>query len=409
MSAELLNIDPIDQVVKAFAAGEMVIITDDAKRENEGDIVVATQAITQEKIAFMLNEARGLICSSIPSELAQKLDLPFQVINNNSPYHTPFTLSVDHISVGSEGITAASRCVTLRELIADNSRVADFVSPGHVFPLIANSAGVFGRQGQTEASYDLARIAGFYPSAVICEILNADGSMARGSDINIFARRHGILVTTVAEIIKHRIAHDVLARQTACAVLKTDYGECTATVYEDQVERKEHLLAVYGDIKKRIEHNNSDYAFLVRIHSECLTGDVFGSRRCDCGPQLEQSLKLIHDNGGGIVLYLRQEGRGIGLLNKLRAYALQDGGADTVEANTRLGFAPDQRDFAVAANILLSLGIRKIRLMTNNPEKIETMKRFGIDVVERVPVKTKEDTYNRTYLETKRDKLGHLI
>jgi 3,4-dihydroxy 2-butanone 4-phosphate synthase / GTP cyclohydrolase II len=390
-----LKVDPIEQVVAAFSRGEMVVIADDVDRENEGDLAFASSTVTPEKIAFMANEARGLICVSVSSEIAQALDLPFQVSNNNSPFHTPFTLSIDHKSVGSDGITAVSRCQTIKQLLEPTSRAEDFISPGHVFPLIANVSGVFGRQGQTEASYDLARICGLGSSGVICEILNPDGQMARGAELNNFAKQHGLLVTTVAEIIKYRLQRDTLARKTATAELITDYGTCIASVYEDQVERKEHLLLVYGDID-----SNKDSSVLVRIHSECVTGDVFGSRRCDCGSQLELSLKKIN---------LRQEGRGIGLLNKLRAYELQDDGADTVEANVRLGFKPDQRDFAVAANILHANDIHKIRLITNNPEKIATMKRFGLEVVERVPVISVEDQYSKSYLETKRSKMGHMI
>lgn len=399
-----LMVDPIERVVTAFANGEIVIIADDVDRENEGDLAVATDFITPEKIAFMTENARGLICVSISAEMAQRLDLPFQVLNNNSPFHTPFTLSVDHRSVVANGVTARGRCATMRALLDENSTAQDFVSPGHVFPLIANSSGVFGRRGQTEASFDLARVCNLRHSGVICEILNADGTMARGAELNVYAREHGLLVTTVAEIIKYRIERDTLAIKSASSTMTTDYGECIATVYEDQVEQKEHLLVTYGDFAANLEQG-----VLVRIHSECLTGDVFGSRRCDCGPQLEQSLKLIRQAGSGIVLYLRQEGRGIGLINKLRAYELQDGGADTVEANVKLGFEPDRRDFAVAANVLSSIGVKKIRLMTNNPRKLETMRRFGLDVIERIPVILDQDEYSKNYLETKRAKLGHLL
>lgn len=404
MSAESLQIDPIEQVVEAYRRGEMVIIADDVDRENEGDIAVATSALTAEKLMFMGEKARGLVCVSISPETAERLDLPFQVLNNNSPFHTPFTLSIDLRQVIPEGVTARSRCMTMQALLDPSAAAEDFVSPGHVFPLIANPAGVFGRRGQTEASYDLARICDLPHSGVICEILNPDGTMARGAALNRFAHEHGLLVTTVAEIVKYRIQRDTLARRTASSLMMTDYGECQATVYEDEVEMKEHLLVVYGDLAKA-----GGEGVLVRIHSECLTGDVFGSRRCDCGPQLESALENIRKEGVGIILYLRQEGRGIGLLNKLRAYELQDGGADTVEANLKLGFEADRREFAVAANILLSIGVNRVRLMTNNPRKIDTMTRFGLEVVERVAMITPDDEFSQSYLATKRSKLGHLV
>ncbi len=399
-----LKIDPIDDVVAAFAQGTMVIIADDVDRENEGDLVIATQALTPEHVAFMAQNARGLICVTISAETAGKLELPFQVSNNNSPFHTPFTLSIDLKASTSEGVTSRARTLAMKALIDSRTKADDFVSPGHVFPLIAHPSGVFGRRGQTEASYDLARICNLSPSGVICEILNDDGTMARGADLNIFAKKHNLPVTTVAEIIKYRIKRDILAHCSTSCVSQTDLGECKVSVYEDEVEGKEHLLVQYGDLAI-----DKERGVLVRIHSECLTGDVFGSRRCDCGPQLQSAFALIKERGQGIVLYLRQEGRGIGLMNKLKAYALQDDGADTVEANLKLGFEADQRDFAVAANILTSLDIRKISLMTNNPRKMETMKNFGLEVVDRVPLVKSDDPFSRGYLEIKRSKLGHLL
>ena len=401
---QTLTIDPIDDVVAAFSKGRMVIIADDVDRENEGDLVIATEALTPEHVAFMATYARGLICVTISTETSQRLELPFQVSNNNSPFHTPFTLSIDLKSNTSEGVTSRARTLAMKSLIDTGAKADDFVSPGHVFPLIAHPSGVFGRRGQTEASYDLARICNLSPSGVICEILNDDGTMARGADLNLFAQKHQMLVTTVAEIIKYRIQRDILAHCTATCLSRTVLGECKVSVYEDEVEGKEHLLVEYGDISL-----DKERGVLVRIHSECLTGDVFGSRRCDCGPQLQSALELIKQRGQGIVLYLRQEGRGIGLMNKLKAYALQDGGADTVEANLKLGFEADRRDFAVAANILSSLNIRKISLMTNNPRKMETMKNFGLEVAERIPLVKSEDPFSRAYLETKRSKLGHLL
>ncbi len=401
----MLISDPIEKVIAAFKAGAMVIIADDEDRENEGDLVVATSALKEEHLVFMMREARGLICASISAEDAERLDLPFQVLNNNSSFHTPFTLSVDRKYSDEPGITAHARSLTIRGLIDPNMKADDFVVPGCVFPLIAHPSGVFARRGQTEASHDLARISGFAASGVICEILNEDGTMARGAELRAFADRHGILVTTVAEIARYRVQHDTLARKGATRTVETSIGQGMLTEYFDEAEDKIHLVLRFGDVARLIDGSPP----LVRIHSECLTGDVFGSRRCDCGPQLKQSLDKIRDEGAGIVVYLRQEGRGIGLANKVRAYELQDEGADTVQANERLGFEPDRRNFAVAASILISLNVQTVRLMTNNPDKTNTLSRFGVHVSERVPLVVPADVYMERYLETKRTKLGHLI
>ncbi|MBN8548630.1 MAG: GTP cyclohydrolase II [Deltaproteobacteria bacterium] len=400
-----IHIHPFAEVLADFRAGKPVIIVDDANRENEGDITIATEAITPELMSFMLQHARGLICVSISVEIAERLNLPLQVLNNNSPFNTPFTVSVDHRSVAQSGVTAASRALTMKKLLDPASRAEDFVSPGHVFPLIANPAGVIGRQGQTEGSYDLARIAGFQPSGVICEILQPDGTMSRGSQLNEFAERFALKTTSVEEIIKYRVREEVLIRAVAEELSVTDFGPCTTYVFQDDVDRKEHLVLAFGK-EKLLE--NPDGA-LVRIHSECLTGDVFGSRRCDCGEQLHRSLRLIVERGCGLVLYLRQEGRGIGLGNKLRAYALQDQGHDTVEANLQLGFPADLRDFVVAAKILDHFKISKVRLLTNNPEKLSSLEQFGITIEERIPLIASPDQYSKSYIDTKREKLGHLL
>ena len=400
-----LKVSPIDEVIAAFKRGEMVIIADDEDRENEGDLVMATDALTAEAVSFMMHQARGLICVSIDAAQATRLNLPLQTLNNNSSFGTPFTVSVDHKDAGESGATAQARTRAMRALVDPASAPEDFVIPGHVFPLIANPAGVIGRQGQTEASCDLARIAGFSASGVVCEILKPDGSMARAPELNVFAEEHGLKVTTVAEIARYRISREVMVRQVASTPLKTPKGEFQGIVFEDDVSGRQHLVMLYGDAHAASQAGG----VLVRIHSECLTGDVFESRRCDCGAQLDESMRQIVEAGAGLVIYLRQEGRDIGLANKLKAYALQDQGADTVEANVQLGFAPDERDFAVAAQILNFFGLNRIRLLTNNPDKLVTMQRLGLDVLERLPVITPTDEMSKTYLATKREKMGHLL
>ena len=396
------NIAPFDQVLAAFRAGRMVIMVDDAKRENEGDLVIAAERVTANDLAFMMQYGRGLICVSVAVELAEQLNLPLQAVNNNSAFNTPFTVSIDHKDVCPHGITAESRAFTIRKLLADGVLESDFVSPGSVYPLVANPAGVMARQGQTEGSYDLARIAGFKPAGVICEILNPDGTMARGAELNQYAAEHDLLITSVEEIIKYRAERDTLVRKTAESQMQTDFGDFAVHVFQDDVYGKEHLALSYGDL-------SGTESPLVRIHSECLTGDVFESRRCDCGLQLDTAMREIVEDGQGLLIYLRQEGRGIGLTNKLRAYALQDEGDDTVEANVKLGFAPDERNFAVAAKIIDHFKLSKLRLMTNNPRKIESLEAFGINISERKPLIAKPDQYSSHYLATKRDKLGHLL
>jgi 3,4-dihydroxy 2-butanone 4-phosphate synthase/GTP cyclohydrolase II len=404
-SKDRIQLHPFSEVLADFRAGKPVILVDDAERENEGDITLATEAVTPELMSFMLEHARGLICVSISVELAEQLNLPLQVLNNNSPFNTPFTVSIDHRSVSQSGVTGRSRALTMQKLLEPGAQPEDFVSPGHVFPLIANPAGVIGRQGQTEGSYDLARIAGFKPSGIVCEILQPDGTMARGKQLNEFAERFGLKISSVEEIIKFRIREEVLVRMVGESAMTTDFGACRAFVFQDDVDGKEHLALAFGQEKLL---DNPD-GTLVRIHSECLTGDVFGSRRCDCGEQLKESMQQIVARGSGIVLYLRQEGRGIGLTNKLRAYALQDQGHDTVEANLRLGFPADMRDFAVAAKMLDHFGVRRVQLLTNNPDKLSTLENFGIEIRSRIPLVVRPDEFSKHYLEAKRDKLGHWL
>ena len=398
------KISPFPEVLEAFKNGRPVIMVDHSDREDEGDIVVASDLISEELIAFMSGEARGLICVSISAKSAAALDFPFQVSNNNSPFQTAFTVSVDHKDVSSTGIEASARAKTIRSILDQASKAQDFVSPGNVFPLVAHPSGVLGRRGQTEGSYDLARLAGYNESGVICEILNPDGTMARGRELESFAERHSLLITSVEEVLRYRISKEILVRLVGSSVQDTNFGQFDTYVFEDDVDGKEHLALIYGDLK-----THEDKSILVRVHSECLTGDVFGSRRCDCGAQLKLSMEQIVSEGCGIVLYLRQEGRGIGLANKLKAYELQDQGRDTVQANIELGFEADARDFAVAARMLQHFGIKNVRLMTNNPAKLETLINLGINVEQRVSVLAGHDPYCDFYLDTKRSKMGHLL
>jgi len=400
-----LVLDTFTDVLTDIRNGKAVLVVDSADRENEGDLILATEKVTPEMVSFLMREARGLICVSIPAEIADRLRLPLQVLNNNSPFQTPFAINVDHKDVGAQGVTAAGRARTMQALIEPEAQAHHFVSPGHVFPLIAHSAGVMGRPGHTEGAFDLARLAGLSPSGILCEVLNPDGTMARGTQLQEFARKHGVRITSIQAIREYRAFHEIAVRQLSESDVATDYGTFHAVVFVDDAGQKEHVAMVRGELSKM----PASYAPLVRLHSECLTGDVFGSRRCDCGRQLDGAMKLITEEGAGLILYLRQEGRGIGLENKVRAYALQDQGLDTVEANVHLGFGPDERDFAVGAHMLLAMGIRAIRLITNNPAKAAALSRFGISVVERIPMVVEADPYSESYLRTKREKLGHLL
>lgn len=398
------SVSIVQKAIADLQNGKMVVLVDNPDRENEGDLCMATEHLTESHVQFMAEHGRGLICVSIDAEVATKLNLPLQTQVNNSQFGTPFAVSVDHKSVASVGVLPSSRAFTMRKLVEEGALPQDFVSPGHVFPLIANSAGVIGRQGQTEGSYDLARLAGLAPSGVICEILNPDGTMMRGEELTKFSKLHGLTILSVSDIIQYRVNFEVLVRDVADSFMDTDFGRFKVHVFQDDSDQKEHLALVYGDLKRA-----RSKAPLVRIHSECLTGDVFGSLRCDCGQQLSSAAKQIVNDGCGVILYLRQEGRGIGLLNKLKAYALQDQGLDTVEANLELGFSADERDFVVAANMLVSLGVTSARLLTNNPEKIDTIESRGINVTERVALVVEPNEHSREYLATKRTKLGHLL
>ena len=395
--------DRMQLALQRISEGRAVVLVDDETRENEGDLTVATVKITPELVTFMGLKGRGLICVSIDAERAQQLNLPLQTTNNNSRYRTPFAVSVDHISVGDVGITAASRAATMAALIDPTEGQERFVSPGHVFPLIVHPHGVFGRQGQTEASYDLARLAGLPASGVICELLGADGETLKGAALMEFCIEHDLPLISVQDVLRYRVRNEVAVRISAESVLSTDFGEFRVFAFQDDVSGKEHLALIYGDT------SSVSVPPLVRVHSECLTGDLFGSRRCDCGPQLEGALKLMVREGAGALLYLRQEGRGIGLANKVKAYALQELGRDTVEANLELGFAADERDFFVAARMLQLLNIASVRLITNNPEKLTTLQNAGITVSERVSMEIGTDPHCEFYLLTKKNKLGHLF
>lgn len=400
-----LTLSPFSKVKSAVAQGKMVIMVDDADRENEGDLVVATECLSSEQLSFMAKEARGMVCVSISPERSQELNLPFQSPNNASAFETPFTMSVDLVGGKNPSTTIAGRTETICALADPRRMAGDFVTPGPIFPLIAHRHGVFGRQGQTEGSYDLARISGLYPSGVICEILAPDGTMLRGPALAEFADRFQLPVTSVREVIRYRLQHEIYVQRTAREFVDTDYGRALVSVYMDDAEQKEHLLLSF--VKEELE-KGSNAAPFVRIHSECLTGDVFGSERCDCRSQLETALSTVSRLGGHIA-YLRQEGRGIGLLNKVRAYALQDDGRDTVEANEELGFPADMRDFAVAAQMLRDSGVEEIKLLTNNPEKVQAIETAGLKVLERVSLQVPATEYSASYLETKRQKLGHLL
>ncbi len=391
----------VEQAIEEFRRGRMLIIVDDEDRENEGDLTVAAEFATPEAINFMAREGRGLICVAMTRERLHELDLHPMVTENTARLGTAFTVSVDAKRGTTTGISAHDRAATVRALIDPETRPDDLARPGHMFPLEAKEGGVLARAGQTEASVDLARLAGLYPAAVICEVMAEDGTMARLPELERLARRHGIHIVTVASIIAYRQRRERLVRRAASADLPTRFGHFAVHAYESLVDTKPYLALVHGEIGPE--------PTLVRVHSSCLTGDVFHSLRCDCGDQLEAAMAKIVEAGSGVVLYIQQEGRGIGLINKIRAYALQEHGHDTVEANQLLGFAPDIRDYGIGAQILLDLGLRKIRLMTNNPGKVVGIEGMGLEVVERVPLEVPPNEINRGYLITKREKMGHLL
>jgi 3,4-dihydroxy 2-butanone 4-phosphate synthase/GTP cyclohydrolase II len=392
----------IEEAAELYRRGEFVIIVDDEDRENEGDLCIAAEKITPDAINFMARFGRGLICLALTEERCRELDLPLMVENNTSPYGTAFTVSIEARGRVTTGISARDRAETVRTAIDPKTKPADLTRPGHVFPLRAKKGGVLKRAGQTEASLDLAQIAGMTPAAVICEIMNEDGTMARLGDLREFAVVHNLKIISVADIISYRMQNEKHVHCLASPVLPTVYGEFRVHAYQNDITGEEHVAMVMGEI-------HEDDEVLVRVHSSCLTGDIFHSLRCDCGDQLERAFEGVAKEGKGVVLYLLQEGRGIGLVNKLKAYELQDGGDDTIEANAKLGFAPDIRDYGTGSQILRDLGVRKIRLMTNNPAKFVAIEGFGLEIVERVPLEIAPSLTTRKYLEAKKKKLGHIL
>jgi 3,4-dihydroxy 2-butanone 4-phosphate synthase/GTP cyclohydrolase II len=398
-----MPVSTIDEALLDVRKGKMVILVDDEDRENEGDLCIAAEKATPQAINFMAKHGRGLICLSLTSDKVKALQLPLMVSDNTSAFKTAFTVSIEAKRGVTTGISAADRATTVLTAIADDAKPEDLARPGHIFPLEAKSGGVLVRTGQTEGSVDLARLAGLKPAGVICEVMNDDGTMARMPDLEIFSKKHGVKIVTIADLIRYRLQNESLVRRAAVTTLPTVYGgEFTAIAYENEVDKQQHLALVKGDIRP-------EDAVLVRVHSECLTGDVFGSQRCDCGDQLHTAMRMVAKEGKGIIVYMHQEGRGIGLINKMKAYALQDQGQDTVEANLALGFEPDLRDYGLGAQILRDLGIRKIRLMTNNPKKIVGLQGYGLEVVERISIECKPGKRNINYLKTKKKKMGHLL
>lgn len=395
----------VSEAIDVIRAGGLVIVADDEDRENEGDLVGAAQLITPEHINFMATHGRGLVCLTLSTEIADRLDLPLMSDGRGQdPNGTAFTVSIDATAeLGvSTGISAADRARTIQVAVSEDSKPSDLIRPGHIFPLRAKVGGVLQRVGQTEASMDLARLAGLAPAGVICEILNEDGTMARRPELEKFSADHDMPFITVAQIIAYRLKNERLVNRVAEATLPTPYGEFRVIGYSNLVDDREHIALVHGEVAGVDD-------VLVRVHSKCLTGDVFGSERCDCGPQLRVAMRRVAEQGCGVIIYLDQEGRGIGLLNKLRAYELQDRGHDTVEANEMLGFPPDLRNYGIGAQILLDLGLRRIRAMTNNPKKLSGLEGFGLEITDRIPLEVLPTDLNHEYLEAKRDKLGHLL
>ena len=398
-----MPIAKIEAALEDIRQGKMVILVDDEDRENEGDLVIAAEKSTPEAINFMAKEGRGLICLSLTEDRADELDLPMMVSDNSSSFGTAFTVSIEARRGVTTGISAADRSQTIQVAVADDTVARDLARPGHVFPLRAKKGGVMVRAGQTEGSVDLARLAGLKPAGVICEIMNDDGTMARMPELKKFAKLHNMKIISIADMVAYRMRKELMVRRAAETVLPTPFGgDFRAIVYENDVDDLHHMALIKGEL-------DPDVPTLVRVHSECLTGDVFGSQRCDCGDQLHAAMEYISKEGAGIVLYMRQEGRGIGLINKLKAYTLQDEGHDTVEANEVLGFNADLRDYGIGAQMLAELGVQKLKLMTNNPKKIVGLEGYGLEVVERVSIEVPAHGSNLKYLKTKREKMGHLL
>lgn len=395
-----MGIASIKEAIDDIKAGKFVIVVDDEDRENEGDLAIAAEKVTVETINFMAKHARGLICLPVIGKRLDELKIPLMVQDNTSHFSTAFTVSIEAKHRVSTGISAADRAEVVKVVLDPNTKPEDLVQPGHMFPLRAKEGGVLGRAGHTESIVDLARLAGLYPAGVICEIMNDDGSMARLPQLEVMADRFGIKIVTIADLIAYRRRHEKLVHRVTEAKLPSKYGEFTAVAYKSDVDSDEHLALVMGDL-------SIEEPVLVRVHSECLTGDVFGSLRCDCGEQVAMAMQNIAKEGRGVLLYMRQEGRGIGFHNKLRAYALQDKGLDTVEANLALGLAPDLRDYGIGAQILADLGLHKIKLLTNNPKKVVGLEGYGLKVMETIPIICQPNPYNLRYLETKQKKLGH--
>ncbi|MEW6078591.1 MAG: bifunctional 3,4-dihydroxy-2-butanone-4-phosphate synthase/GTP cyclohydrolase II [Thermodesulfobacteriota bacterium] len=398
-----MGVMSIEDAIQDIRAGKMIILVDDEDRENEGDLMIAAEKVTPEVINFMAMYGRGLICLALDARIVEALDLPLMVDRNTSQYKTGFTVSVEAARGVTTGISAADRATTILTAVADDATPEDLVRPGHVFPLRARRGGVIVRAGQTEGSVDLARLAGLKPAGVICEIMNDDGTMARMPSLEKFGEKHGIGICTIADLIEYRMRTESFVKKVVEAKIHSEFGgEFKVAVYENDMDDFQHIALIKGDIKE-------DEPVLVRVHSECLTGDIFGSLRCDCGNQLRKSMIMMAEAGAGILLYVRQEGRGIGLVNKLKAYNLQDHGLDTVEANEKLGFRPDLRDYGIGAQVLADLGVKKMRLITNNPKKIVGLEGYGLSVVEQVPIEIQPNAYNKNYLECKKLKMGHTL
>ena len=398
-----MSLISIEQAIGDIKAGKMVILVDDEDRENEGDLTIAAEKVTPEIINFMARYGRGLICLSMTGEKLDKLNLPMMVKDNTSPFNTGFTVSIEARRGVTTGISAADRATTILTAIADDAKPGDLVRPGHVFPLRARKGGVMVRAGQTEGSVDLARLAGLKSAGVICEIMDEDGSMSRMPSLEIFSKEHDIGICTIADLIEYRMRMESFVHRSAEAVIPTAFaGEFNVVVYENDVDDLLHVALIKGEI-------SPNRPILVRVHSECLTGDVFGSMRCDCGDQLHKAMEMMDREGSGILLYMRQEGRGIGLVNKLKAYVLQDQGMDTVEANLELGFQADMRNYGIGAQVLVDLGVKKMRLLTNNPKKIIGLDGYGLSIIEQIPIEIEPNEFNRCYLECKKSKMGHLL